>query len=155
MSKQFIHNGYFKNGFEGWGPSDFDPKLERYETGNSVLLPIAAAIDQRLPDMDGHTLVLAFEAKAMEDADYPFISVSAGGISADGSVQVSPVSVPLTREWQRFEARLYFRIPLTHCFLNVSTPRPALKINDVETQLSLTPARIGKISLTEHGTPQA
>lgn len=158
MSNELITNGYFKKGFSGWGPSDFDPKLELHDTGNSVLLPVDAFISQQLPDLSGQTLVLRFEAKALEDADFPYVTVSVGGLNAEGYMQVSPVMVALTREWQAFVARLFFSKPLTQCFLNVATPRPAVQGDTAEgseVQASLTPARIGKLSLTAHTGGQA
>ncbi|AHF65490.1 hypothetical protein [Pseudomonas cichorii] len=151
MATQYIQNGNFKDDFNYWkGPVGFDPGLERYGLGQSILLPVATNISQSLPDLPGTTLLIEFDAlsadAAVEEATFV---VSVGGFRADGVIMVSPVTGLATPDWQRFSVNMYFEDDLTSCFLNVSTPRPAVSASSPDIILAMSPVRFGDFSLVE------
>ncbi|MDO7927063.1 hypothetical protein Q6A51_09760 [Pseudomonas sp. KFB-139] len=151
MAIQYIQNGNFKDDFNYWkGPVGFDPGLERYGFGQSILLPVATNISQVLPDLPGKALLIEFDAlsadAAVEDASFV---VSVGGFRADGVIMVSPVTGMATADWQRFSVNMYFEDDLTSCFLNVSTPRPAISASSPGVSQAMSPVRFGDFSLVE------
>lgn len=151
MAIQYIQNGNFKDDFNYWkGPVGFDPGLERYGFGQSILLPVATNISQALPDLPGKALLIEFDAlsadAAVEDASFV---VSVGGFRADGVIMVSPVTGMATPNWQRFSVNMYFEDDLTSCFLNVSTPRPAISASSPGVSQTMSPVRFGDFSLVE------
>lgn len=151
MATQYIQNGNFKDDFNYWkGPAGFDPCLERYGFGQSILLPIATNISQSLPDLPGKTLRIEFDALSAEaGVDEAIFVVSVGGFRSDGVVMVSPVNGLATPDWQSFSVNLYFEDDLTSCFLNVSTPRPAISANSPQVTPTMSPVRFGNFSLVE------
>ncbi|MBX8519964.1 hypothetical protein K5D37_09790 [Pseudomonas cichorii] len=151
MAIQYIQNGNFKDDFNYWkGPVGFDPGLERYGFGQSILLPVATSISQGLPDLPGTTMLIEFDALSADpDVNDASFVVSVGGFRADGVVMVSPVSGVATPDWQRFSVNMYFEDDLTSCFLNVSTPRPAVSASHPEGAFTRSPVRFGDFSLVE------
>ncbi|GFM82326.1 hypothetical protein PSCICN_30180 [Pseudomonas cichorii] len=151
MAIQYIQNGNFKDDFNYWkGPVGFDPGLERYGFGQSILLPVATNISQALPDLPGKALLIEFDALSADAAvnDASFV-VSVGGFRADGVIMVSPVTGMATADWQRFSVNMYFEDDLTSCFLNVSTPRPAISASSPGVSQTMSPVRFGDFSLVE------
>ncbi|MEN1834597.1 hypothetical protein AAIM60_17065 [Pseudomonas lijiangensis] len=151
MATQYIQNGNFKDDFNYWkGPAGFDPDFERYGLGQSILLPVATNINQSLPDLPGKTLRIEFDALSADpDVNDASFVVSVGGFRADGVIMVSPVSGFATPDWQRFSVNMYFEVDLTSCFLNVSTPRPAVSARHPEGTFTMSPVRFGDFSLVE------
>jgi hypothetical protein len=144
---QYIKNGNFIYGFKGWqGPEGFKPDFQPHGDGQSVRLPVNTVISQSLPDLPGRTLHIEFDVISADPLipEAPF-TVSVGGFTSDGSGQVSPVPGVATWEWNRLSVRLYFLAPLSSCFINVTTPRPAQQ----DQAPTPGPVRFGDFSLME------
>lgn len=153
MATQYIQNGNFSNDFEHWkAASGFEPDFKPHGDGQSILLPVATVISQSLPDLPGKTLLIEFDAFSDNPhVDEAIFVVSVGGFNADGEAQVSPVSGIATPDWQRFTVNMYFQENLSYCFLNVSTPRPALSDSISTRTPSMSPVRFGDFSLLDAG----
>ncbi|KQQ53932.1 hypothetical protein ASF84_19230 [Pseudomonas sp. Leaf127] len=151
MSSDYIKNGNFSDDFKYWkGNPGFEPHFEAH--GQSLLMPISSFVSQSLPDLPGHTLRLAFDARSKESETHPgMLTVSVGGFNSEGFAQVSPVAIYATGEWQRFSVRLYFVEPLTYCFLNISTPSPAYPQGTEQEPrpIPFSPVRVSNLRLTD------
>ena len=144
---QYIKNGNFSQGFDGWqGPDGFEPDFQAHGQGQSVCVPIATLISQSLPDLPGQTLRIEFDVLSADPhIDAAAFVVSVGGFDAEGSAQVSPVPGIATQQWQRLSVRLYFLEDLNNCFLNVTTSRQ----EESGARMAPDPVRFGDFSLME------
>lgn len=150
MTIEYVKNGDFRNDLKDWKleAPDSTPQFSPHNKGQSILLPVNAALVQSIPDLPDETVTVSFDVCWGEESEIPIYSVSFGGVASDGYSKPWPYVDLAGKEWQSITTKITAGSKLTDCSIVISTAKPREQETSNQELPKFGSIRIARLSLT-------